>query len=141
MRKASIVASNSHRELLCKVAWAEPFIAKVNLSPQMKALETIFYHQFLRPMSEDGQDRYDITATVDLYGEIVIQISLNGSPKYPYVLPAFASAAMTPVLTSQPDTLDNVATAFKRLQEAVIPAIQPLATELNYGAAPSGARY
>jgi hypothetical protein len=140
MRKVDIIATNSFGEVFCKATNALPFVKGVNLTPQLQALDRLFYQQFVAPMSIDNQMRYDIDVNADLFGEITIKISVGGSPHYVYVFPAFMSSAMSPVLTTRPDTLDHIATSFKQLQQEVMPAVRPLVTELG-STPPSGNRY
>jgi len=141
MRKVEIFASNSKGEIFCKAANAWPFVKGVNLTPQLQSLDGLFYQQFVLPMSEHNQLRYDIDVSADLFGEIVIKLSVQGSPYYTYVFPAFMSAGMSPVLTTRADTLDHLATAFLKLQKEVMPAVRPLVTEMGTAMPPSGTRY
>jgi hypothetical protein len=141
MRRVEVFASNSF-ERMCKATNAWPFVEGVDLSPQMRTLDILFYEQFVRPMTGDGDwMRYDLDIVADLYGDIVIGLSLNGSPRETFVFPAFMGSAMAPVLTSQPDTLDHIASEFKNLQAAVLPPINQLVTDVAQGVTPSGTRY
>lgn len=142
MRRVEIFAANIHRESICKATNAWPFMKGVNLTRELQLLDIQFYEQFIRPMSGDGRNHsYDIDIVADLYGEIVINISLNGSVRTPYVLPAFMNSAMTPVLTSRPDTLDSIASQFYDLQRAVLPAVNPLITDVVHAPSQTGRRY
>jgi hypothetical protein len=141
VRKIDIVASNIHREKICTAANALPFIRGVNIVPQQRALEGLFLQQFVQPMSFDGQIPYQIDVSVDLYGEIIMNLSVDGSPMYPYAFPAFMSAGMSPILTTQANTLDAIATAFRDLQSQVLPPLRPLITEVARQPLPTGARY
>jgi hypothetical protein len=141
MRKVDIIADNSHGEIFVKCTNAIPFVKGVNLAPQLQALDRLFYQQFVLPMSENNQIRHYIDVNVDLYGEITINISIGGGPRYVYVYPAFISAATSPVLSTKSDTLDHIANSFRNLQREILPVQRPLITELGTATPPSGNRY
>jgi hypothetical protein len=142
LRRLDLFASNLHGETICRATNGLPFMPGVNPVPQLESLSHLFYEQFVRPVTGDGRwHGYSIDIAADLYGDIVTNLTIDDKPLRPYVYPAFMSAGMPPVLTSQPDTLDQVATQFYNLQQAVTPAIDPLITDLAYQATPSGTRY
>jgi hypothetical protein len=142
IRALDLFASNSNRESVCWVTNGVPYMPGVNPVPQLEIIKHMFTEQFINPMTGGGRwHRYDLDIAADLNGDIVTKISIDGKPQYTYVHPAFMSASMPPVLTSQPDTLDQVATQFHQLQQAVTRVVEPLATDLLFQTPPSGTRY
>jgi hypothetical protein len=118
-------------------------IGGVDFSPQMQALGRLFQQQVVAPWTFNGQIGYSIDVHADMFGEIVVRLKLDRDAEYIFVQPAFCSASMSPVLTSSPDTLDNIARAFQGLQQEALPSmpVQPLIHDLVQQHTPSGKLY
>jgi hypothetical protein len=144
LRKADIFASNMHGMAVCTATNGWGIVSGVNLRPQLEALGQMFYQQVVLPNTFNGGIGYEFLITADLVGEITIKMKLEGQNEYLYVQPAYCSSVMSPVLTTQRDTLDNLSQAFNALQQDVLrPApVQPLIHDLGYGTQTStGKRY
>lgn len=81
----------------------------------------------------NGQILYEMRITADLFGEISITLRLDSQPQSIFVQPAYCSSAMSPVLTTRRDTLDNLSQAFHSLQQEAFPTqpIKPLIHDLG----------
>ncbi len=62
---------------------------------------------------------YALELNVDLLGESWIRISIDNSPYYDYVTPSFADSLFSPVVTSNLQTVQNVAYDFQVLYETI----------------------
>lgn len=145
LRKVDLFASNLQGQPMCVATNGIGVTQNVDMSPQMQALGTLFFQQCVMPSTFNGNILYEISVQADLFGEIVIKLRLDANPAYTYVQPAYCSSAMTPVLTTRRDTLDNLSQAFHGLQQEALPAIpvRPLIHDLAYGTAntSTGKRY
>lgn len=146
LRRIDIYAANVNAgQPFCAATNGIGVVQGVNLAPQQQALSTLFFQQCVLPMTFNGGILYDISVQADLFGEIVIKLRLDANPAYTYVQPAYCSSAMTPVLTTRRDTLDNLSQAFNNLQKEALPAnpVMPLIHDLGLGTtgSASGKRY
>lgn len=142
LMRVTVVASNASGQHLCTVPTGSGLIQNVNQTAQLQALANMFFQQLVRPATFDGEIFYNMTISADLSGEVVINIRLGNSTEDMYVMPAYCSSVVSPVLTTQRDTLDNLANAFHDLQATAFPAqpVQPLIHDLG-GATTTGKRY
>ncbi len=85
----------------------------------------------------DGMWSYDITVSVDVFGESYYDISLEGNPTIRYCTPTFADTLFAPVVTTNPAALTSMSSDIDMLLNTVSlrPASQPAAPiiESPYG--------
>ena len=70
----------------------------------------------LVPMvSQYGAIPFTITVDSSIYGDTMVNISLNGQPAVPYVMPTFADNAASPILTSSVDRFNHISNDLYRV--------------------------
>lgn len=143
LRKVSIFASNlAAGQAICIATAPVGIIGGVDMTPQLQALQTMFYQQLVMPSTFNGGISYEMNIDADLFGEISVRLKLDRLGEEWFVQPAYCSSVMTPVITTKSDVLDNLATAFHNIQNDVLPANvqQPLMFDMVAGT-PTGRRY
>jgi len=85
--------------------------ANVDPEPQVQQFFQMLRFQLLNDISMGNKMSYEIHAQVDVVGDSQFQISMNGSPLTPYVVPSFSDARFAPVLAANPQTLHDLSTS------------------------------
>lgn len=133
IRSVSILAGNLQGPPVVFVTNPLSMLAGVDMTPQAYLLQQQVQQQLMDHISFNNQIRYEVNITADLAGEIWISMHLEGEVPYDYVMPAYASSQMSPVMTTKRDTLDNLSTSFHSLQNAALPVMhQPLAQSIGF---------
>lgn len=89
--------------------------ANQNLTVPARTLITNIDHIVVRDISYNNQMQYSFVATVDLMGESVFRISVNGGPFIDYCMPSFADATLTPVTTMNNNRVYDISQQFNTL--------------------------
>lgn len=127
VRRCEIYASNKHVTHLNP----EPFIGISGLDGMLPGtsvrnhgpvLEMQVKQQIISQLLDDG--RYEISVTCDLMGEVWISLDLEFEGKSDFVVPAYASALTSPVVTRNVNNLIKLAGEFNTLQTEVFPQQQ-----------------
>lgn len=86
-----------------------------DLTTAARTLITNINHIVIRDISYNNQMQYSFTASIDLMGESVFRISVNGSPFVDYCMPSFADAVLTPVTTMNNNRVYDISNQFNTL--------------------------
>lgn len=76
-------------------------------------------------VSQNNQIAYDITVNADIFGEVVIDISLDNSPAVRYCIPTFLDSVTTPMLTTNSNIFYNSINDIGNILSAVTDAVGP----------------
>lgn len=149
LRKIDIYAANTY-ERICTGTHPIGVVRKADMHAQARAIGHIFESQVVRPMTENFAIPYDIDVQADLAGDIVVTLRLEREERI-YCLPAFCSAAMTPVVSTRRETLNELSKAFNHLKDDAMPEMRRSAgriytgkgdiDKINTSDMPSGKRY
>lgn len=75
-------------------------------------------HEVLNDISLNNAIPYTVEANMDLLGESMITLSYDGPP-VTYVSPSFGDALLVPVITSNPQLADNLASDFAHINDQI----------------------
>lgn len=102
-----------------RIANIDGFSQGVNLAPYAQSFVAKFENEILRDIIDNYQVSIGIQMRVDLIGETWISLNINGE-KVDYVTPSFSDALLTPVLTQNEATGQQLAMDLKNLMENVV---------------------
>lgn len=94
---------------------------EVDPRPYLEIFERRLIDYVIMEMSQQGVLTYSIDGMVDLFGETVLTLSIEGQPTEQFVAPTFADSLFSPVITGSQDHLDRLAGDFSNLMTAVLP--------------------
>jgi hypothetical protein len=94
---------------------------EVDPRPYLEIFERRLIDYVIMEMSQRNLLTYSIDASVDLFGETVLTLSIEGQPIEQFVAPTFADSLFSPVITGNQDHLDTLAGQFDNLMTAVLP--------------------
>lgn len=105
-----------------KIVAARTLQQHVDISRELQAFTFRLENEVLRNLSYNNQMSFQLDLTVDLLGDTWVNVSLNGQPAVPYVMPSFCDALMAPVTTTNYNNLDGAANDFEALMTEVYEA-------------------
>lgn len=132
LRQLVMIASNqtldpTHDDWHIDLKYVGGFVPNmpVHMEAQM-ALRQIVY-SVLKPASRNGQIGISFTINLDLMGDTKIELSVNGGPMTPYIVPTVADGLSSMMLTTNYQNITSMGHDLVMLASNIAP------TETNYG--------
>lgn len=66
-------------------------------------------YEILPEVSMSGMIDYDVTARFDIFGNSMLSISVGGQPNVDYTVPSFCDSLFTPIVTANPNGVNQLA--------------------------------
>lgn len=90
-----------------------------DLTSKLEVLKSRLEAEIISNLSFGNYETYSFEVRADIYGETWIKISLAGQPFIDYVLPTFADARFSPVLSNNINNYQHVVNDFEHVVSAV----------------------
>lgn len=84
--------------------------------------------ELIPTISMQGHFKFTILIDCSIYGDTMVNISLNGGPSIPYVMPTFADNLASPVMTNDVQRFNSVTHDIFSVAQTLLDAKQPLIT-------------
>ena len=83
-------------------------IVEFDLTPNIKTIIFRLENEILPSITFNNQDSYKLDIEIDIFGHSVINIAFGGQEFIRYVNPSFADSTFLPVITTNPETRNNI---------------------------------
>lgn len=90
---------------------------RIDMSGPLQVFKDQLEMQLFSPLSFHGQTDYQLTIAADLMGETAIKMVFGGGTEEVYVVPSFADALLSPLVTANGQRLNDIARDFGRIFE------------------------
>lgn len=98
-----------------KVGNVRTFNNNVDMTRETMALIFRMENEIIKNLSQNNAIGFAFEMKIDLMGDTKIELSLNGGPPVPYIMPTFCDALMAPVMTTNYNNLQGVSNDFGTL--------------------------
>lgn len=102
---------------------AQSFSTAMDLTPYLPAITSRINQELIPVVSMQNQQVYTLSVACELMGSTMVQISFNGGPMVPYIIPTFASSVFLPTLTTDYSDLDKLSRGMSGIWDVVNDAL------------------
>jgi hypothetical protein len=98
-------------------------ITGAEMTPYFEVFKSRLVMELLNDITYNNQMKYQLTMKVDVFGETVIDIAVNGGPMIRYTIPTFCDSIATPMMTHSREhffhNVTNIETMLVNVQDAI----------------------
>lgn len=98
-------------------------ITGAEMTPYFEMFKQRIVFEVLNDITYNNQMKYNLSMQVDIFGETVIDIAVNGGPMIRYTTPTFCDSISTPMMTNSRDLflngVNDIETVLSHVQDAI----------------------
>lgn len=96
-------------------------VTSADLSPFIDRFFRMFCEDVMPDVTSGGMIGMDVNVFADLFGDTRIEISIEGGPLVPFVIPQFADALRVPTVTTDPSVYNTLVSGVEEIVNSVTP--------------------
>lgn len=93
---------------------------EVDMRPYVSMIQSRIRYEILEQISQSNNLSYFLEYSINILGESIIKVSINGGPIYDYSIPSFSDALFSPVVTGNVRNASDLADNLGNLVETVM---------------------
>lgn len=93
---------------------------EVDMRPYVSVIQSRIRYEILEQISQGNNLSYFLEYSINILGESIIKVSINGGPIYDYSIPSFSDALFSPVVTADIHNASSLADNLGNLVEQVM---------------------